>query len=76
VADGVAVEKRGKPAVTIVADDFARGAEMKKRSLGMPDLSLHTIIYPRTEAEARAQAQFIASNVAEALVARPDPEGD
>jgi hypothetical protein len=76
VADGVAVEKRGKPAVTIVADDFARGAEMKKRALGMPELSLHTILYPRTEEEARAQAQFIAANVAEALVAQPDPEGD
>lgn len=70
MADGVAVENRGKPAVTIVGHEFLRGAEMKRKALGLPTLPLQAITVPDNEPAAREQARAIADAIAEALTNR------
>jgi hypothetical protein len=75
VADGVAVENRGKPAVTIVGHEFLRGAEMKRKALGLPTLALQAITVPDDEGSARSQARAIADAVAAALSGREATAG-
>ena len=73
MADGVAVEARSKPAVTLVGEAFARGAELKRKALGLESLPLLVIPVPETEEMARAEAARIADAVAAALVGqRPE----
>jgi hypothetical protein len=72
VADGVGVEARGKPVVTIVGREFLRGAEMKRRALGLPSLPLAVIAIPGSAEAARAQAAAIADAVAAVLAGPPE----
>jgi hypothetical protein len=70
VADGVAVETRGKPAVTLVAQQFARSAELKRQAMGLPTLPLVVIELPLNAEAAKAQARAVADRIAAALLGR------
>lgn len=45
--DAVAIERRGKPTITIVHDVFERAARLYARALGMPELPLLVEPTPR-----------------------------
>jgi hypothetical protein len=70
VADSAAVEARGKPAVMLVATEFARAAEFRRKSLGLPDLPLVVIDLPLNEQAAKEQARAAADRIAAALLGR------
>jgi hypothetical protein len=70
VADSVAVEGRGKPAVMLVAKEFAKAAELKRRAMGLPDLPLVVIEMPLNAQAAKEQAQVAADQIAAALTGR------
>ena len=72
MADSVAVESRGKPAVMIVAKEFAKAAELKRRAMGLPELPLIVIEMPMNAQAAREQAQVAADQIAAALLGRGD----
>jgi hypothetical protein len=65
VADGVALEQAGRPAVTVVGEPFARAAEIKKKTLGLPAFDLVVVPVPRS----REAAAAVAKRAAEAVVA-------
>lgn len=68
MADSVAVEARGKPAVMVVAQEFSKAAEMKRRAMGLLALPLVVIDLPLNAQAAREQAVAAADRVAAALV--------
>lgn len=67
MADGVALEQAGVPAVTVVGEPFARAAELKKKTLGLPDFSLVVVPVPRSRDAAYAEAERVAQSVVAAI---------
>jgi hypothetical protein len=67
VADGVALEQAGLPAVTVVGEPFARAAELKKKTLGLPEFELVVVPVPRSRQAAAAEAERIAARVVDLL---------
>ena len=53
--DGITFEKAGKPAVTILTQEFRRLADAKKESMGMPSFGLVVVPHPLGTAEAARQ---------------------
>ncbi len=66
--DGIAFEKAGKPATTVLTDNFLPLAQTKRHMMGHEDYQYVTVPHPlRDPADVHAKAQQCAQDVVKAL---------